>query len=428
MRTNLLVAVLILNLASPAPAQEPVIRVTTRLVQVSAVVHDRRGKPVRDLKLGDFEVTDNGRKQTLGLFRLEQASGGETETELPPGEVSNRVAVNDGSPGSYSVVLFDSLNTGLADQAYARGEVLRFLGSVEPRDRVAICRMDGARLIIVHDFTNRADRLIAAFRRLMPEYDAKLAGSRLDPTLLKQAGRTASDSEDSAPGAEVSDVTDLQSQALLDAAFSESAFYTKDRVINSCTVLKALAARLAGFPGRKSIVWVSGGFPISSVFGEADAGNFIRNRLGAKYSELHASRIEEASRLLNDSNVAVYPVDVVGLRVSAMNNRNIASMTYLAQLTGGVAYYNTNGIEQSIRKALDDSSATYTLGYYLNNSDADRTYHGIGVKVNRPGVEVRSKRGYFSRPLAALDAGGAEQLSRDALWNPFDATSIGMRG
>ncbi len=420
-------------------AQDSVIRVTTRLVQVSAVVHDRQGKPVRNLKIRDFEVTDNGRKQKIGLFRLEQPSA-QSESDLPPGEVSNRIGTAETTAGSYSVILFDRLNTQLADQSYAREQVLKFLESVQSQDRIAICRMDGASLTVVHDFTNRRDQLIAAFRHLLPEYQAKLAASRLDPALLKEAAKlsgsaAASDSPsqsgdaaDSDPAADASATTDLQAQALRDAAYAESAFYTKDRVINTCTALKALAARLSGFPGRKSIVWVSGGFPISSVFGEADAGNFIRNRMGAKFAELHASRIEDASRALNDANVAVYPVDVVGLRVSAFGNRNIQSMTYLADLTGGQAYYNTNGIEESIRKALDDSAATYTLGYYLNNSDADRTYHNIRVKVLRPGVEVRSKRGYFARAYTPLDAAGAEQLSREALWSPFDSTGIGLRG
>ena len=141
-------------LAAPAVvAQEPVIRVTTRLVEVSAVVHDRQGRPVRDLKMGDFEIIDNGKKQNIGLFRLEQTHAESTDEALPEGEVSNRGGNRQAMPGSYSVVLFDSLNTRLPDQSYARQQVLAFLREVKPEDRIAVCRMDGARLVILQDFT-----------------------------------------------------------------------------------------------------------------------------------------------------------------------------------------------------------------------------------------------------------------------------------
>ena len=70
-------------------------------------------------------------------------------------------------------------------------------------------------------------------------------------------------------------------------------------------------------------------------------------------------------------------------------------MNTLADLTGGRAYYNTNGIEDSMEQAVDDAAVTYTLGFYPAG-EADDTFHRLTVKVAGKGRDARFRRGYYS--------------------------------
>src|SRR4030095_945788 len=105
---------------------------------------------------------------------------------------------------------------------------------------------------------------------------------------------------------------------------------------------------------------------------------------------------------------------------------NLDTMEALASSTGGRAFYDTNAIQVSIRRAIEDARVTYTLGYSPSDSKADGRYRKINVKVKRPSVTLRYRRGYTSskQPMLAADAADAEL--RQALWSPVDATAIWM--
>jgi len=99
---------------------QPTIRVTTRLVQVNVVVHDKKGEPVSDLKKEDFTILDKGKEQKIAVFTVDSINAPpKAWPALPPNIFSNRVQTAD-TPTSITVILFDGLNTRFQDQAYAR--------------------------------------------------------------------------------------------------------------------------------------------------------------------------------------------------------------------------------------------------------------------------------------------------------------------
>jgi VWFA-related protein len=135
-------------LAAQQPGSDQgVIRVTTRLVQINMVVHDKKGEPVGDLTQDDIELFDKGQQQKILFFSKESSES--LPKDLPPlapGVVSNRF-VNSTSggqvhlaplPTSLTVVLLDGLNTASTDQHYAKDALIRFLNQLQPSDRVAI--------------------------------------------------------------------------------------------------------------------------------------------------------------------------------------------------------------------------------------------------------------------------------------------------
>jgi hypothetical protein len=111
---------------------------------------------------------------------------------------------------------------------------------------------------------------------------------------------------------------------------------------------------------------------------------------------------------------------------SAWTLPNTDTMNALASGTGGRAFYNTNDIQGSVRRAIEDSRVTYTLGYYPFDAELDGKYRTIKVKVNRPGITVRHRRGYTASKEETLTDKEAEVELRQALWSPLDSTAIGL--
>jgi hypothetical protein len=221
--------------------------------------------------------------------------------------------------------------------------------------------------------------------------------------------------------------------------------------------MTTLANHLAGIPGRKNVIWISGGFPISIGFGDPQdlyepggpsSGVSHSGAMGID-SELFTDYIRTASEAMNTANVAVYPVDARGLltqpmadasknfkinprdpqQTAAMNTvdqRNMETMRYIADLTGGKAFVNTNDIDGAIRKAIDDSEVTYMLGYYVAEDLWDNKYHRIKVTCKRSGVSIRTKKGYFAQQQTTPTGVQLDRTLHEAVWSPLDSTVISI--
>ncbi|MFL6448030.1 MAG: VWA domain-containing protein [Bryobacteraceae bacterium] len=426
--------------APATPTPEPVIKVTTQLIQLSVVVHDHHGNPIADLKKEDFEVTDQGKPQNVSLFSVDSlapsapgANSAPATPTMPRNVVTNRPERRTDAPTSVTVLLLDIYNTHFTDQMANRRQVVKFLRQIRPDDRVAVYLLQGSGFRVVHDFTNNSESLLASLAKVFPGFSHELDASEF------QASNTGNDDLDSA----------------LDASHTMMAnFYTRNRILNSCIAFKLLSQHLAGIPGRKNVVWLSGGFPIGFGYGDdQDSIDRAAQSTGAAASdkELLTEYIEAASQAMNTASVAVYPVDARGLMglpmadasktfkmdprthqlpSSAMHvdTNNIDTMKYIADLTGGKAYYNTNDIAGALRKAIDDSSVSYTLGYYVPESSFDGKFHRIKVKVLRSGASLRTKTGYFAQEQPAPDTAKLAQLLHEAVWSPLDSTLIGVTG
>src|SRR4249919_2723520 len=166
----------------PAPPAQvpPVFRSDTRLVEVSVVVHDKSGAPVAGLTRGDFTLYDEGKEQRIELFSVDSDQTVGSAPVLAPGEYSNRTEGR--TSGAVTVVLFDRINTSLADQRQARDQVVKVLGQIRREDRVALYVLDSTSLRMLHDFTSDSTSLIRVFSkqpaREAPEINTLDAGDR----------------------------------------------------------------------------------------------------------------------------------------------------------------------------------------------------------------------------------------------------------
>jgi VWFA-related protein len=405
-----------------AAQDSPTIRVNTRLVQISVIVHDKNG-PVTGLTKDDFQVFDKGKEQKVAVFSVASTKAAPKGQPLPPGIFSNRVNPNGSeAANSVTVVLIDLLNTRFQDQAYARAQFIKFLKSLEPQDRVALYAMSGRGVRILHDFTQDQERLLRAISKLKGEVS----------NAISVADEPLSDTGN-----------DDLDQALNDALGQMQDFYMVNRARDTLADLEAIGNHLGNIPGRKNLVWISGSFPFT--LGIDDTLMDPRREHGS-FSE----EAQRASRALNKANVAIYPVDARGLiadprgnfsavssaRVNTKAPPKIASnipeghdtMQVLAERTGGRAFINTNDIRGAIRKAIDDSEVTYTLGFYPVSGDLDEKFHELKVKVDRKGVDVRHRKGYFAGEEKPLTDHDMDQIMSDAVASNLEATALGISG
>ena len=402
----------------------PVFRTATRLVQVNVVVHDHHGQPVGDLKKEDFTIAERGKPQTISFFSMETADrlASPAGPPLPPHVFTNVVAQQAGVPTSVTVVLLDLLNTSLVDQQYARKALIKFLGQVQPQDRIALYALGHHSLTLLHDYTTDAASLVGRLNKTTGEIPAALDAStvNLDSQQELQA---------------------LGLDQLADANQQEADFFTGARVVNTLATLETIAQHLSGVPGRKNLIWLSGGFPLTIGFDEMPEIGSTRDR------RTFTVEMDAAMRALNNSGVAVYPVDARGLMVTpgfsadtrrpppmpgrgrsalAPIQENIDAMKEIAERTGGHAAYNTNDLARAVRNAIDDARVTYTIGYYSTDETQDGRFRDIKVKVDRPGVDVRYRKGYFAvRPADASEKARKAEM-RAAVWSPLESTAIAM--
>ncbi len=410
--------------AAPQAPPQPVIKITTRQVEISVVARDKKGQPVADLTRDDFTLLDGGQPQEIRYFHFEKEEPHAEMAALPAGVVSNRVlAAGDGRsvalPNALTVILLDGLNSRFADRSLARDGLRKFLSTLTNNDRVAIYTLT-TELRVLHDFA--AD--------LAPLQEALAPHKRKDVPPSAEAAAQG---------------------AAIDRFLSESMSPTivnfpQLRTPTTMQALRAIAAQLAGIPGRKTLVWLSDGFPL--VVGRRANGMPGRN------FETFGDEEQRAIRTLDNAGVVIYPVDARGMigsfdwqpstdpsRTPPRSRRAAARMDNQAQTeivesqgglreiadgTGGTAFTNDNDLGSAIRHAVEDSAVSYTIAYSPSHNDWNGEFRDLKLTVKRPGVEVHYRKGYYATPDKADDATSRQAALVAAAGSPLPSTALGI--
>lgn len=390
------------------PAAPPALKVSVRLIQVTVVAEDKDGNPVSDLKKEDFAIRDQGQQQKIFFFAPQVTPAyspvmNGSSTQPVSDFFSNHVESNPAGANSVTIVLFDALNTQFRNLSYARTRVINFLQHLQPQDQVALYFLTPSKLYVMHDFTNDSATLV------------RLLGGKQVTGSASPAANTAALNAD-----------DVKIEKLMSDSFAESNSFYKgglavDRLETTSNAILQIARNVVNIPGRKNLVWISGGFPI--YMGDASP---LENRQATGDV---TDTLSGTAKQLGDANIAVYPVDARGLiapRGGRPLSPNLNAMKFIAEGTGGRPFFNTNDIATSIRRAIDDSRVSYVLGYYPTNDKWDGWFREINVKVNRPGLRLRYRTGYFAIPANPTNVKRNELLTSDAVRSPLQFIDLGL--
>jgi VWFA-related protein len=407
------------------------IHAETRVVQIDVVVVDSHGRPVAGLTKQDFAVTDEGKPRTIDIFNINGAGEAESDQastpavaapspssapSLPSHVFSNRNPAPPDISAHSTVLVLDQINAYLEDAAYARGQVLSLMKKVPADERIAlyvISRNEG--LLLLQDYTTDRERILRSLGKYPPRGifpSPPTSGSKAnksgDPSpvgdTMAQANEFAKGSDQSHPPGLANTIPPPTLQEKI-AKWEENS-----RAVQ--LTLKALGEHLALVPGRKSVFWITQGFPPGLLRGTQQPA------------------WDKTLTELNEANVAVNTVDSRGLfRGSNPNTGTLLTMRTVADATGGKAYFGRNDLDTAMADGIAASRASYTLAFYLNDNERDDKFHALHVRVAHAGLQLFYRQGYYAGsselPGGAVPSAHSGDLEA-ALMNQTNATGVGI--
>jgi VWFA-related protein len=322
------------NGAAPSQQQPGLtFQATSRIVLTDVVVTDRNGNPVHGLKASDFQIFDDNKTQVLSSFEEHTTTPVESlpVASTAPGVYSNDFLLH--LPPVLNVIVIDITNIEIPDQMYLNYELARFVNQLPPGAPIAIYWRVGHASILLQGFTSDHALLLAAIRKALPHFPPN--------------GRE---------------------------------FYS------DFATLAQIASDVGQFPGRKNILWFTGGSTL-----------YLREDATAYEDQPGARRIYDA---LESGRIAITPVDARGLTTTTGFGMfaQHTLMTEIADTTGGSAFYNSNGLDKIAAHWLDNGGSFYTLTYSPSNLRFNNKWHKVKVKLNgdRANYTLSYRRGYFA--------------------------------
>ncbi len=328
-----------------APPAAFTLQANSRIVLTDVTVTDNKGNPVRGLPESAFHIFDNNKPQQLNSFVEHRDKPTDVAESVPVAAnvYSNAYLLHP--PKVVNVILLDTTNLNIGDQMYLYYEMKQLVAKLPPGEPFAVYSQSGLYTIEQQTFTADHALLLAAIRRAIPRLP--------DP--------------------------DRQ--------------YASDY-----DTLHQLVVHLAQVPGRKNVLWFSGGSNLGLMADADDLPPYVD--MQPVYDELEASRI------------ALYPIDARGLTVSsstALIDQQM-QMQQTAEATGGRATINSNGLAQAALKIADNDGSYYTLTYAPSDLKLDNKWHTVKVKVDLPGgYHLSYRHGYYDDGANTTTPGGARR-------------------
>jgi VWFA-related protein len=420
------------------PESDDVVRITTNLVQVDAVVTDKNGAMVTDLKPEEVQISEDGKQQRITNFSYvtTEALEATRRTSRPTTAEKNAPPVPSARLKREDVrrtiaVVVDDLGLSFESMYLVRRALRKFVDEqIQPGDLVAIIRTSGG-IGALQQLTSDKRQLYAAIERVRWVAAGRSGVGAFAPIIrtpvLSMGGDGPPASNDDWTLGE--DVDQLR----------EDHF-----AVGTLGALNYVVKGLRELPGRKSILLLSDGF---KLFNRDDPGRSSRVYLAVE------RLIDQANR----AAVVVYTMDAGGLQTlnytaadsfGGRPDQNAAQLigrraefsdsqsglSFLADQTGGFAIRNNNDLSGGMRRMLEDQRGYYLIGYRPDESTFDvrtgrRKFHHLSLKVTRPGkFNVRMRNGFYG--VSNEDAKPPEtpiQRMIGALVSPFGSSDVRLQ-
>ena len=396
----------------PTAPRAPTFQFTanSNLVIVDVVARDKSGKPIENLKQGDFTIFEDGKPQKISVFEFQKLS---QEPEPPPKlTLADELKLPDApkrtitaeQPGQSQyrdkrllVFFLDFSSMGMNEQLRAQEAALDYVNKHITKDDMVAIMLYTSAVQVLTDFTNNRDVLTNIIKSLPIGEMSELAG----------LADTDTDNGEDTGAAFVADETEF------------NIFNTDQKL----AAIEQASRMLSALPEKKALIYFSAGVSKTGIDNQA---------------QLEAS-VNAAAK----ANLAIYAVDARGLMADppgaaassagprgttlynggfynsqrAGINNSQETLYTLAADTGGKAYFDNNDLTDEIVQAQGEMRSYYLLGYYSTNSSKDGKYRKITIKLNNKlSAKLEHRPGYYADKVwGKLNGQEKEQQLTEAL-------------
>jgi len=394
-----------------------VLKMNGELVLTNVVARDAKtGEVVQGLKQSDFSIYENGKQQHIDTFDFESVDKATPLNEamvsgLAAGTSSGTKAVVVARPEELRnhrliVMFFDLTSMQPEDLDRSVEAAQDFLKSkMQPADLVALVSL-GDTLKVDQDFT--ADKT-ALINEVGVYNGTEGQGFALGATAnSNQAEDTTGYTPDE------SEYNDLNTDRELFA-------------------LRAVSKSLEKISEKKSLLYFSGGIQRDGIENQASLRAAINSAVRANLAiySVDTRGLQAISPLGDASTGSLRGTGAYsgGALLNNMNN-NFATQETMGTLstdTGGKAFFDSNDFAPAFAQVERDTSAYYAIGFRSTNAARDGKYRKLTIKINRPGVKLEYRPGYYA-PADFQHAGreDREQELEEQLASDLPATDMAV--
>ena len=396
-------------------------RVESELVLVNVTARDKHGQPVIDLKQGDFTILEDGKPQKVSSFDFENldttplsagAGPSQTTTEGPPPAPSKPIFTRKDAEEALSnkrvIVLFFDLGSMNPDETQRAVDAAKkyVQKKMTAADMIAIIALASS-LRLDQDFTNDPARLMRVLNRYtLSEGQGFDNGSTGDADGIEETGNAYTPDE------------------------TEYNQFNTDRKLQA---LQSISQVLSHFNQKKSIIYFSSGMTQTGIENEVALRAAVNSAIKANVAiyTLDARGLEAeppggSAQTASLRGQAMYS----GNAVQSALDSNFASqetLTTLSSDTGGKAFLDSNDLGEVFDRVQRDTTAYYVIGYRSSNQLRDGHYRHIQVRVNRPGLNLEFRKGYYApKDFQHFNAEDKEQQMAEELSSDLPSTDVAV--
>ena len=403
--------ILCTDLMAQEPQKPPFqVEVKVNVVLVPVVVRDARGGAVGDLKKEDFRIFDQNKPRVISGFTVEKRAVAESGVEgsTPAPTAPSGAPQPSALPERFIVFLFDDIHLSASDLLQTQAAATRVVaGSLADSDVAAVVTTSGTSSGLTRDHA----KLEEAIRKLTPRplyrqargcpnvdyYQADLIQNKRDYTAFQAA------LGDTLICAHLSRTMLTMAEALARAAAAKALRIGDQDVLATLAVLRGYVGKMRSLPGQRTLIFLSPGFFTMTPLAQTEKSEILdlAARSDVTISALDArglsTREPGADELGPTSGESLSPS--IASYVTQLRQQSESFdedlMAELANGTGGTFFHNSNDLKGGLESLAAAPEYLYVLQISLADVKPDGTYHRLKVKLDRDGLQVQARRGYF---------------------------------